>query len=444
MPKLAVISLGCAKNLVDTEIILAQLVAANWELTDDFSEAELILVNTCGFIETAKQESINRILEMAEYKEPQNGVCQKLVVAGCLVQRYAQELATELTEVDYWIGLGEIGQITEIINYEARVGQAALASTPFLNEVGLPRLQVTLPHVAYVKIAEGCSHRCAYCAIPLIKGEYRSRSLESILTETATLVAAGVKEINLIAQDLTLYGHDLRPKQNLNQLITGILTEAQPAWLRLLYLYPSGVNLELLEQIATESRICKYLDLPIQHLNQRLLKLMNRLDPPELILEQLALIRRTVPEIVLRSTMIVGFPSETEAEFEELLQFVKTAPFEHLGVFEYSREEDTPAFAYQSQINSEIKAERRQRLMLVQQKNSAVFLSSFLGKEISVLVDRSLPAGKAIGRTAWLAPESDGVVCLENYHGKAGEFVTVRVTGNDSYNLQAEMIDLEK
>ncbi len=440
MPKLAVISLGCAKNLVDTEIMLAQLVRAHWELTDDFSAAELILINTCGFIETAKEESINRILEMAEYKNPQVGACRKLIVAGCLVRRYAKELAEEITEVDYWIGLGELGEIAELIEEEARRGQAAPNNTPFLNEANLPRLQVTLPHTAYVKIAEGCDHRCAYCAIPIIKGGYQSRSLESILTETRSLVQAGVKEINLIAQDLTMYGRDLTSKTDLSRLITALLQEAEPEWLRLLYLYPSGVTPELLSQIATDSRICNYLDLPVQHINPRILKMMNRHDPPELILERLAMIRRLVPGIVLRSTMIVGFPTETEAEFEELLQFVKTAPFEHLGVFAYSREEETQAFDYQPQVPAEISEERRERLMLAQQENSLRFLRGFVGKELQVLVDKSFAAGKAIARTAWLAPESDGVVYLKNYYGKTGEFVNCRITDSDAYNLYAELI----
>lgn len=435
MPKLAVVSLGCAKNLVDTEIMLGQLAGEGWEVTRDFAEAELILINTCGFIEEAKAESIRNILELSEYKKPDRGSCRKLVVAGCLVERYPQELVKELPEVDHWIGLGEIGRIADLIR--EKPSGPKVGGTPYLNDENLPRYQVTLSHTAYVKIAEGCNHRCAYCAIPGIKGRFRSRRPESVVREITRLVEAGVREINLIAQDITMYGRDLPEKIDLRKLLERIVTQAKPSWIRLLYAYPSGISRDLLEFIAAEPTICKYLDLPLQHINGRILKLMRRSDPPERIRELLAMIREVVPELTLRTTLIVGFPTETEAEFREMLDFVNEGHFQHLGVFTYSREEGTPAYDYEPQIPEEVKAERKQRLLAAQQPVSARFLAKLVGRELPILIDRVTPDGGAIGRTASLAPDVDGVVYLENYRGKPGEIRLGLITGSDAYNLYA-------
>ncbi|HBF39957.1 MAG TPA: 30S ribosomal protein S12 methylthiotransferase RimO, partial [Firmicutes bacterium] len=323
MCTLAVVSLGCAKNLVDTEIMLGQLSKAGWKLIDDFSQAELILINTCGFIETAKEESIQQILELAGYKKPGRGVCKHLVVAGCLVQRYLQELKTEIPEVDLWLGLAEIGQILERLSQKpGNVLQPTKEVVSFLNNENLPRFQATLHHTSYVKIAEGCNHSCSYCAIPLIKGKFHSRELNSIVKEIQMMVENGVLEINLIAQDITRFGFDLDPKINLPVLLKQILVQAKPAWVRLLYAYPTGVDRALLELMANEPNICRYLDLPLQHINSRILKKMDRPETPALIKEKIAMIRDLVPGITLRTTFIVGFPSETEAEFNELLEFV--------------------------------------------------------------------------------------------------------------------------
>ncbi|HEY8464143.1 MAG TPA: 30S ribosomal protein S12 methylthiotransferase RimO [Bacillota bacterium] len=439
MKKFAVVSLGCAKNLVDSEIMLGQLVAAGWELTQDFAEAELILVNTCGFIESAKRESIEHILTMARYKQPGVGKCRKLVIAGCLVQRYAKELVRDLPEVDYWVGLGEIGAVATKIEQESADRTPALTA-PFLNEINLPRYQVTLPHTAYVKIAEGCNHRCSYCAIPLIKGSFRSRNPESIVWETIQLVQAGVKEVNLIAQDITMYGHDLKPASNLTELLRRIIAEAKPKWIRLLYAYPFAVDTKLLELIAGEPSICKYLDLPIQHINPRILKLMNRPDSPELLRSKLRLIREIVPEIVLRTTFIVGFPTETEAEFGELVDFIKEFHFEHIGVFCYSREEQTDAYQLRPQIKKAVKARRRRILLQAQQPIVQQFLGSQVNRELSVLVDRVSPEGLAVGRSQAFAPDVDGVIYLEGYQGQPGKLVRCRVTGQDGYNLRAEVL----
>jgi ribosomal protein S12 methylthiotransferase len=445
LSKLGIVSLGCAKNLVDSEIMLGQLLQSGWELTSDYSVAELILVNTCGFIESAKTESIQQILEMAEYKKPGVGKCRHLVVAGCLVQRYAAELAQDLPEVDYWVGLGEIGEINAKIN-QGQPKALPVIKAPFLNESDLPRFQATLKHTAYVKIAEGCNHCCAYCAIPVIKGGFHSRSRSSIVREVKQLVASGVREINLIAQDLTMYGRDLTPSINLKALLETIIAEAKPEWIRLLYAYPSGIDRALLELIAREPSICKYIDLPLQHINARILKLMNRPDGPQQLWEKLELIRNMIPKLVLRTTLIVGFPSETEAEFKELLQFVQTARFEHLGVFNYSREEQTAAYQMQPQIKEAVKERRKNTILEAQQAISAQYLAGMVGGNELVLVDQVLENGRSVGRSQGFAPDVDGVVYLEGYRGAAGQIVRCRIIGSDAYNLSAvvDEADAEK
>jgi ribosomal protein S12 methylthiotransferase len=445
LSKLGIVSLGCAKNLVDSEIMLGQLLQSGWELTSDYSVAELILVNTCGFIESAKTESIQQILEMAEYKKPGVGKCRHLVVAGCLVQRYAAELAQDLPEVDYWVGLGEIGEINAKIN-QGQPKALPVIKAPFLNESDLPRFQATLKHTAYVKIAEGCNHCCAYCAIPVIKGGFHSRSRSSIVREVKQLVASGVREINLIAQDLTMYGRDLTPSINLKALLETIIAEARPEWIRLLYAYPSGIDRALLELIAREPSICKYIDLPLQHINARILKLMNRPDGPQQLWEKLELIRNMIPKLVLRTTLIVGFPSETEAEFKELLQFVQTARFEHLGVFNYSREEQTAAYQMQPQIKEAVKERRKNTILEAQQAISAQYLAGMVGGNELVLVDQVLENGRSVGRSQGFAPDVDGVVYLEGYRGAAGQIVRCRIIGSDAYNLSAvvDEADAEK
>lgn len=438
MPKIAVSSLGCAKNLVDTEIMLGQLTKAGWEVTSDFQKADLILVNTCGFIGPAKEESIDEILKMAEYKNPNQGNCRKLVVTGCLVQRYAADLIKELPEVDLWLGLGQIGDIAKLVQISGGSKEPDLTTAPFLNQENLPRWQATLKHTTFIKIAEGCSHNCAYCAIPLIKGKFRSVKPDSIINEVKSMVDRGVKEFNLIAQDLTMYGRDLEPKTSLERLLERLVTEAKPDWIRLLYAYPTGIDLGLLKLIASEPSICNYLDLPLQHINPRILKMMNRNETPNRLLEKIALIKETVPDIVLRTTFIVGFPSETEAEFEELVNFVGEGLFQHAGVFAYSREEGTKSFLFRPQIGAKVKERRREILLRKQEQISERFLAGQIGKETVVLIDGILPDGRAVGRSSAFAPEVDGVIYLEGTGRQPGEFVNARITGSDVYNLTAK------
>jgi ribosomal protein S12 methylthiotransferase len=439
MPKLAVISLGCAKNLVDTEIMLGQLAGPDWEITQDLAGAELILINTCGFIGPAKEESVNAILEAVEYKKPEQGNCRTLAVAGCLVQRYADDLARQIPEVDYWIGLGEFQQIAAILKEPARGKVAAKLEAPFLNDAGLPRYRVTLPHTAYVKIADGCDHCCSYCAIPIIKGGFRSRRPEAIVAEVKELVRGGVREINLIAQDITMYGRDLAQPSKLAELLRRMISEAGPEWIRLLYAYPAGIDDELLQLMAKEPSICKYLDLPLQHINARILKLMNRVDPPEVIRAKLRKIREVVPEIALRTTFITGFPSESEAEFREVLDFVAEGHFNHMGAFAYSREEGTAAYRMKGLPPKRLRERRRDALLVAQQPVSERFLAAQVGRTQKMLIDRILPDGRAVGRSQGLAPEIDGVVYLEGYKGESGVIIETTITGNDAYNLFAKI-----
>lgn len=437
MPKVAVVSLGCAKNLVDTEIMLGQFIDNGFDLTQDFAEAELILVNTCGFIQTAKEESIHHILEMAGYKDPKQGRCSKLVVAGCLVQRYSTELALEIPEVDYWINQAEIGSVIDLMKEPDRKIPKN-SDLPFLNNENLRRYQVTLPHTTYVKIAEGCNHCCSYCAIPLIKGKFRSRHMDAIINEIKGLVKSGVQEINLIAQDITMYGRDIPGHINLKDLLAQIIREANPHWIRLLYAYPTGIDDELLEFIAAQPTICKYLDIPLQHISSRILRMMNRPDSPEQVMKLLARIKSTIPGIVLRSTFIVGFPSESDHEFQELVDFISEGYFQHVGVFTYSVEEGTAAFHNKPQIKESVKQVRRNRLLEVQRPISARFLASLTGRQCEILIDKVLPDGTMVGRTPFLAPEVDGVVYCKNFSGPPGEFKQGKIIQSDEYNLWAE------
>jgi ribosomal protein S12 methylthiotransferase len=438
--------------------MLGQIIQGGWSLTHNFAEADLILINTCGFIGDAKTESLDTIMEMAGYKKSGQGVCSKLVVTGCLVQRYAQDLAREIPEVDCWIGLDGVGSVLEQIE-KAEAQKSHLLDgyskttldrglirpnffgEPFLNNENLPRYQVTLPHTAYVKIAEGCDHWCSYCAIPLIKGKFRSRNTEAIVTEISTLVRAGVKEINLIAQDITRYGRDLYPQVDLKHLLREIIFRAKPDWLRLLYAYPTGIDAGLLEFIRSQPSICKYLDLPLQHINPRILKLMNRNESPEEMREALNLIRTLIPGITLRTTFITGFPTETEPEFEEVLALVAEGFFQHVGVFTYSAEEGTRSFDFGDDIPEEVKQERKRRIIEAQRQISARKLAELRGQKAVVLIDKTIAEGQSIGRTERFAPEIDGVVYLgategqQSAQARPGQFITGIITSSDDYNL---------
>ncbi len=446
--KIGVVSLGCPKNLVDSETMLGLIHEENYEITNDPSEAEIIIVNTCGFIESAKEESINTILQMAEYKK--SGSCKYIIVTGCLSQRYAEELFNELPEADAIAGVevyDEIGSIIKrVINGERFI--MLERSKPDViytsKETFLPRILTTPSYTAYLKIAEGCDNCCSYCAIPKIRGPYRSKPMEQILKEAKALAANGVKELIVVAQDTTRYGEDL-PGGKL--LLADLLKELNKIeslkWIRVMYCYPNNFTDELIETFASLDKVCKYVDLPLQHASNRLLASMNRYDTREEVETLLAKLRKRIPEIVIRTTFIVGFPGETDADFEELKEFVEQQRFENAGVFAYSQEEGTVAGAMPNQIPDEIKQERYHELMALQAQISEEIHKDTEGQTLEVLVEGIEEDGSGLhyGRSYREAPDIDGLVFIENPGDiKPGCFVKVNILQGFTYESVGERI----
>lgn len=446
--KIGVVSLGCPKNLVDSETMLGLIHEENYEITNDPSEAEIIIVNTCGFIESAKEESINTILQMAEYKK--SGSCKYIIVTGCLSQRYAEELFNELPEADAIAGVevyDEIGSIIKrVINGERFI--MLERSKPDViytsKETFLPRILTTPSYTAYLKIAEGCDNCCSYCAIPKIRGPYRSKPMEQVLKEAKALTANGVKELIVVAQDTTRYGEDL-PGGKL--LLADLLTELNKIeslkWIRVMYCYPNNFTDELIETFASLDKVCKYVDLPLQHASNRLLASMNRYDTREEVETLLAKLRKRIPGIVIRTTFIVGFPGETDADFEELKEFVEQQRFENAGVFAYSQEEGTVAGAMPNQIPDEIKQERYHELMALQAQISEEIHKDTEGQTLEVLVEGIEEDGSGLhyGRSYREAPDIDGLVFIENPGDiKPGCFVKVNILQGFTYESVGERI----
>jgi len=433
-----VVSLGCSKNRVDTERMLGVLTAAGYRIQPDPAQADIIVVNTCGFIEPAKQESIDAILDMARYK--QSGQCRLLLVTGCLSQRYPDALREQMPEIDGMLGVGQYGRLLELIAGAER-GERPCFTTPCADfaEEG-DRVLTTPPYSAYVKIGEGCDNRCSYCAIPLIRGAYRSRPLPGILAEVRRLAARGAKEFTLISQDTTRYGTDFAPGES--QLPT-LLREAAALpgveWLRALYCYPARVNEALLDALAGLPNVCGYLDMPIQHIVPRLLTAMHRQGAAAHIRWVIEAARAR--NLALRTSIIVGFPGETEADFAELLDFVAQAQFDRLGAFSFSPEEDTPAARMPDQAPEEVKQERFDKLMSLQQRISAERNALRVGSTCRVLAEGVRAGGLYWGRSAWEAPEIDGRIL---FRGAAplqpGDFATVRITGAQAYDLIGEAL----
>ena len=436
--KIGFVSLGCSKNAADTEVMLAELDEAGFEITPDETEADVIVVNTCAFIESAKQEAIDTILDVAWLKE--NGNLQKIIVTGCLAERYRDEIFRELPEVDAVLGVGSIHNICEAVK-KAMTGEK-YASFEDKNSVRLggARVVTTPPYMAYLKIAEGCDNRCTYCAIPNIRGRFRSRPMEDIVEEAKLLCDAGAKEISLIAQDTTRYGTDLYGKQMLVPLIQAICRETDVPWIRLLYCYADKITDELIEEMATNDRVVHYIDMPIQHINDEILRRMNRRDTRALIEETVRKLRARIPDITLRTTAIVGFPGETEEQFEELCRFVEETKFDRFGAFSYSREEDTPAYNFDNQIDEATKQERYDAIMALAsdihyEKNRAK-----VGSTVTVLCEGfDEAAGAYVGRTYADAPDIDGKVFFDIDKGRrlhqAGDFVRVKITDFADYDL---------
>lgn len=446
--KIGVVSLGCPKNLVDSETMLGLIHEENYEITNDPSEAEIIIVNTCGFIESAKEESINTILQMAEYKK--SGSCRYIIVTGCLSQRYAEELFNELHEADAIAGVEVYDEIDSIIKRVMNGERFIMLerSKPDViytsKETFLPRILTTPSYTAYLKIAEGCDNCCSYCAIPKIRGPYRSKPMEQVLKEAKALADNGVKELIVVAQDTTRYGEDL-PGGKL--LLADLLKELNKIeslkWIRVMYCYPNNFTDELIETFASLDKVCKYVDLPLQHASNRLLASMNRYDTREEVETLLAKLRKRIPGIVIRTTFIVGFPGETDADFEELKEFVEQQRFENAGVFAYSQEEGTVAGAMPNQIPDEIKQERYHELMALQAQISEEIHKDTEGQTLEVLVEGIEEDGSGLhyGRSYREAPDIDGLVFIENPGDiKPGCFVKVNILQGFTYESVGERI----
>lgn len=440
--KLAVITLGCSKNLVDTEHYLGILVnKKGFEITTEVEDADLCIINTCGFIGDAKEESIQSILAVAAHKK--NGKLKKIIVAGCLAERYADELLAEMPEIDAIIGTGDIDKIEEVVDEilgDKRVIKSK--SLDFLANAETERIITTFPHTAYLKIAEGCNRRCTYCIIPSLRGNLRSRTIEDIIVEAKKLVANGVREINLLAQETTEYGLDLYKKKALPDLMRELVKIEGLKWIRTYYMFPNSVTDELIEVMKTEEKICNYFDIPIQHVSDSMLQGMKRAISGDASKELLRRIRREIPEAIFRTSLIVGFPGETEDDFCELKEFVKEFKFDYIGVFKYSREEDTVAYDMENQVDEDVKHRRWVELSNLQAEIAETKNRSFLGKEIEVMIDGVSDESEYMleGRTRGQALEIDGKVLTNDGTAKPGEIVKVRVEQNFNYDLLGPIV----
>ena len=450
------ISLGCSKNLIDTEILIGKFRNHNYKIVNNEEKADILVINTCGFIDSAKEEAINTILEMAEYKEKR---CQYLIVMGCLVQRYYDELVKLLPEVDLWIKIDEYDILwnkiddlvkRDIVEKSKTKKITKISEIPpmpmFLQEEFIDRVVTTGENFAYLKIGEGCSNKCTYCAIPYIRGPFVSRKKEDIIEEAKRLAKNGIKELIIIAQDTTKYGIDIYGESKLASLLNDISKIDGIKWIRFLYSYPEGITDELIDVVATNPKIAKYFDIPLQHISDNVLKRMNRKTSKKQINELISKIRNKIPEVTLRTSLIVGFPGETKEEFNELLEFVKDAKFDKLGVFKYSKEDGTPAARLPEQIHGNTKTSRYNKIMKEQQKISEKNLEKKIGKVYEVLIENISFDGKYyIGRTIENVPDIDGLVYIKN-NDKLKEkdlinkFINCKIVDVNSYDLIGEII----
>lgn len=444
--KVGFISLGCPKNQLDTEVMLHEVASAGYEITPEETESDVVIVNTCGFIESAKQESIDNILDVAWLKK--NHSLRAIIVTGCLAERYRESILEEMPEVDAVLGVGSIHNIVEAI--EAVTVKKKKGSkrkyTSFEDKetvrLGGDRILTTPEYTAYLKIAEGCDNRCAYCAIPSIRGRFRSRPMEDLVAEAKELEALGVRELNIVAQDTTRYGLDLYGEYKLAELLKRITEATEIPWIRLLYCYPDKITDELVAEIRDNPRVLKYVDLPMQHISDPVLRAMNRHGDGAMIRGVVDTLRREIPDIVIRTTFIVGFPGETEKDFEELCDFVHTSKFEHVGVFPYSREEDTAAYDLPDQIDEQVKLDRMDLLMRDQLEINAAYNASKVGTVMTVLCEDFDPVSEVhFGRSAADAPEIDGKVYFKSGARIApGSFVKVKIREVLDYDLMGRAI----
>ncbi len=439
--KIGFISLGCSKNQLDTEVMLHHVLEAGYEITPEETEADVVIINTCGFIESAKKEAIDNILDVAWLKK--HHTLKAIIVTGCLAERYRDEIFKEMPEVDAILGVGSIHNIVEAIEAvtvkKKKGSKKKYSSYEPKDEVRLggDRVLTTPDYTAYIKIAEGCDNRCAYCAIPGIRGRFRSRDMEDLVAEAKQLEALGVKELNVIAQDITRYGLDLYGEYRLAPLLRRITEETSIPWIRLLYCYPDKVTDELIAEIRDNPRILKYIDLPMQHISDHMLSAMNRHGDGKMVREVVAKLRREIPDIIIRTTFMVGFPGETEEDFTELCEFVKESRFDRVGVFTYSREEDTPAYDMPDQIDEQIKQDRYDTLMWEQMEVNTANNEKMVGKTITVLCeDYDVVSEAHYGRSAADAPDIDGKIYFKSEKRIApGSFVSVKIREVVDYDL---------
>lgn len=445
--KVHFISLGCPKNLVDSEIMAGTLINDGFEVVGDENLADTVIINTCGFVEDSKKESLQKIIEMGQLKK--EGKIKRIVVAGCLTQRYKKELVDDLPEADLFVGSGEFQNIDKILkNNSSGSTQKTFFNLPtYLQEENTPRVNSQPRHRAYLKISEGCLKRCAFCAIPLIRGNLQSRTIKNVVNEAKLLVAGGVKEVLIISHDFTDYGWDLRKKDSSAkesplELLKALDQVDGLKWIRLLYLYPDGITSEMINVIKKSTKIVKYFDMPLQHINNEMLKKMNRKMTRSEIVDALNLIRSEIPDAVIRTQFIVGFPGENEEQFEELLEFISEQKFDRVGCFMYSPEENTPGGKMPDQISTSIKKKRYNKLMKLQQEISLKAHRSFIGKEIEVLVEGYSEETDLLlqGRSSQQAPDIDGVVYINSGNAKVGDLVKVRITDSMEYDLIGEMV----
>ena len=440
-------SLGCSKNLVDSQVMLGHLGLDGFSISQEPQDADVIIVNTCSFIEAAKAESIETVLDLADYKDPENGRCKALVMSGCMAQRYSQELEAEMPEVDLFIGTGEYHKIVPLLKAfkEGKLEKKSFVEIPkYIHTEFDPRLNTSPGYMAWLKISEGCNRNCTFCIIPTLRGKLRSRSVESLVTESKSLVSQGVRELNLISQDFSDYGSDFEGFErvdNKNPIIYDLLKslndESGADWIRVFYFYPDDLTDDVMDVMANSERICRYLDMPIQHFSSKVLRRMNRRATRELILSKIKTLREKIPEIVLRTSVIVGFPGETEEDFQLLLEGIKECRFNHLGVFKYSDEEGTPALRLKDKVPQEVIDERFAIIYEAQKEIARELNQAYLGKTLEVLVEGVHEETDLLlqGRHRGQAPDIDGKVIINDGLAKPGDIVQVKITDVLDYDL---------
>ncbi len=437
--KIAIITLGCSKNEIDSELMMSILKDNNYIITNNLDEANVIIVNTCGFIDKAKEESIEAIWEMTRYKR--EGNCKYLILSGCLAERYSKELLNEIKEVDGIIGTGNIKHIASIIE-ELDKNKDKVIKIGNINDEYLENIKrISFNITEYVRISEGCNNLCTYCIIPKLRGKYRSRKIDDIVNEVKYLADNGVKEIILIGQNTSDYGIDLYGEYCLDKLLDRLSNIDGIKWIRVLYLYPDNFTNDLIKSIRDNDKVVKYVDIPLQHINNNILKRMNRRTTKESIVSLISQLREEIPDIIIRTTFIVGFPGETDVEFNELVEFVKEMKFDRLGVFAYSREEGTPAYNLPNQVSDKIKESRREKIMEIQREISEKIMAKHIGKVLTVLIEDKVDENTYVARSYMDSPEIDGLVYVNsNSDLELGSFIDVKVTNSLEYDLVGEVI----